>query len=102
MRFTVTMKCEKCGESYVGQAEHLVDAVGNMVKSAYEDDHAGGAMNLELQALGEKATDVNTVDEVLTILGMEPGEVHIVDGPLTQEQFEEFIQKHRDGDKPDG
>ena len=38
---------------------------------------------------------------ILDVLGLEPGQVHIIDDPgeMTQQEFHEFIQKHRDGDR---
>lgn len=69
MKYTVTMECE-CGQKFVGQGEHLVDAVGHMVKSASDGDHANSRLNQELAALAEKAENVNAVDGVLTSLGL--------------------------------
>lgn len=94
MQFSVTMSCGECGRKFAGQGEHLVDAVGAMVKSAYEGNHAKDRMNQELEALAHKAEGVNAVDSVLSALGLE-----IVGPPLTQEQFEEFLEEHRDGDE---
>ncbi len=70
MKFTVTMECGDCGGKFAGQGAHLVDAVGAMVKSAYEGDHAKDRMNQELAALANKAEEVNVVDGLLTSLGM--------------------------------
>lgn len=69
MKYTVTMECN-CGQRFVGQGEHLVDAVGHMVKSASEGGHADSNLNQELAALSQKAEDVNAVDGVLTALGL--------------------------------
>ncbi len=79
MKFTVTMECGECKQKFVGQGEHLVDAVGTMVKSAYEGDHAKDRMNAELAALAEKAEEVNVVDGLLTALGLSRGEITIID-----------------------
>ena len=79
MQFTVTMVCEKCGEKFVGQDEHLETAVGHMVKSAYDGGHANDAMNLELQALADKADGVNAVSDVLGVLGLDPSQVVVMD-----------------------
>jgi hypothetical protein len=79
VKFTVTMECEGCGEKFVGQAEHLVDAVTGMVGSAAKGDHAGGPMNLELEALAGKAGDVNAVGSVLEVLGLNPSQVVVMD-----------------------
>ncbi len=79
MKFTVTMECGECGQKFAGQDEHLERAVGNMVKSAYDGDHAHDKMNLELAALAQKAENVNMVDGVLTSLGLSMGEVTIID-----------------------
>jgi hypothetical protein len=79
VKFTVTMECEGCGQKFVGQAEHLVDAVGHLVKSATEGDHAGGKMNQELEALAAKAQSVNKVNDVLGALGMSPSQVVVMD-----------------------
>ncbi len=70
MKFTVTMECGDCHEKFSGQGEHLVDAVGAMVKSAYDGEHAHDRMNQELAALAQKAEQVNVVDGILTSLGM--------------------------------
>lgn len=70
MKYMVTMECEGCGEKFVGQGEHLVDAVGHMVKSASDGGHANERLNQELAALAQKAEDVNVVDGVLTSLGL--------------------------------
>ena len=103
MEFTVTMKCSKCEQKFSGQAEHLVDAVTHMVESAAAGDHVSRALNEELAALVGKAEEVNAVGSILEALGLEPGQVHIIDDPglMTQKEFGEFIQKHRDGDKHD-
>jgi hypothetical protein len=79
MRFTVTMKCAKCGEKFVGQDEHLVDAVTHMVESAAAGNHDGKHLNQELQALAQKAKEVNVVGSILDVLGLEPGQVMMVD-----------------------
>lgn len=104
MEFTVTMKCSKCGEKFAGQAEHLVDAVTHMVESAAAGKHVTTGLNQELEALSGKAEEVNIVGSILDALGLEPGQVHIIDDPglMTQKEFGEFIQRHRDGDQPDG
>ncbi|MCK5650397.1 MAG: hypothetical protein KAJ42_03425 [Gemmatimonadetes bacterium] len=104
MEFTVTMKCSKCDQKFAGQGEHLVDAVTHMVESAAAGKHITKRLNKELEALSGKAEEVNIVGGILDILGLEPGQVHIIDDPgmMTQEEFGEFIQKHRDGDKHDG
>ena len=70
MQFTVTMTCGDCGAKFAGQGEHLVDAVGAMVKSAYDADHAKDRMNQELAALADKAAEVNTMDGLLSSLGL--------------------------------
>ena len=103
MSFTVTMKCSKCDQVFVGQDEHLVDAVTHMVESAAAGKHVTKRLNQELEALSGKAEEVNIVGGILDVLGLEPGQVHIIDDPgqMTQQEFHEFIQKHRDGDKPD-
>ena len=101
MEFTVTMKCSKCGEKFAGQAEHLVDAVTHMVESAAAGKHVTKRLNQELEALSQKAEEVNIVGGILDVLGLEPGQVHIIDDPgeMTQQEFHEFIQKQRDGDR---
>jgi hypothetical protein len=98
------MKCAKCGESFVGQDEHLVEAVTHMVESAAAGNHDGKYLNQELAALTQKAQEVNIVGGIMDVLGLEPGQVHIIDqdNVMTQKEFQEFIQKHRDGDKPSG
>ena len=78
MKFTVTMECGECGQKFAGQDEHLERAVGNMVKSAYDGDHAHDKMNLELAALAEKAKSVNAVDGLLSAMGLHRGEVTII------------------------
>ena len=70
MKFTVTMECGDCHEKFAGQGEHLVEAVGHMVKSAADGEHAHDRLNQELAALAQKAEDVNIVDGVLTSLGL--------------------------------
>lgn len=94
MKFTVTMECEGCGQKFVGQAEHLVDAVGHLVMSATEGDHAGGPLNQELGALASKAQDVNAVSEVLGALGLEEGQVVVMDKT-------ELIEHLKKREKPD-
>ncbi len=78
MKFTVTMECS-CGEKFVGQGEHLEEAVGHMVKSAYDGDHAHDRLNQELAALAGKAQDVNAVDGLLGVLGLTPDQITIID-----------------------
>lgn len=106
MEFTVTMKCSKCDQKFSGQAEHLVDAVTHMVESAAAGEHTTKKLNQELAALSQKAEGVNIVGGILDVLGLEPGKVTMIDieedAVMTQKEFQEFIQKHRDGDKPDG
>ena len=84
MKFTVTMECGECGQKFAGQDEHLERAVGNMVKSAYDGDHAHDKMNLELAALAEKAKSVNAVDGLLSAMGLHRGEVTIINLDLEQ------------------
>ncbi len=79
MKFTVTMECGDCGGKFAGQGEHLVDAVGAMVKSAADGDHAADRMNQELAALAQKAEGVNMVDGLLTVLGLDPSHVVMID-----------------------
>ena len=104
MEFTVTMRCSKCGEKFAGQDEHLVQAISAMVKSAYDGEHAHDRMNQELESLSQKAEEVNIVGGILDVLGLEPHQVHIIDeeSVMTQKEFHEFIQKHRDGDADGG
>jgi hypothetical protein len=104
MEFTVTMTCSKCDQKFSGQAEHLVDAVTHMVESAAAGDHVTDKLSQELGALSGKAGAVNIVGSIIDVLGLEPHQVHIIDQEdvMTQKEFQEFIQKHRDGEKPDG
>lgn len=94
MKFIVTMECEGCGQKFVGSAEHLVEAVGHLVMSATEGDHAGGPLNQELEALAGKASDVNAVSEVLGVMGLEPGQVVVMDKS-------ELIEHLKKREKPD-
>jgi hypothetical protein len=91
VKFTVTMECEGCEQRFVGQAEHLVDAVTGMVGSAAEADHAGGPMNQELEALATKADDVNAVGSVLDALGLKPGDVQIME-PISMDQLRAMLR----------
>lgn len=104
MEFTVTMKCSKCDQKFAGQAEHLVDAVTHMVESAAAGKHVTDRLNQELESLSQKAEEVNIVGGILDVLGLEPHQVHIIDeeSVMTQKEFHEFIQKHRDGDADGG
>lgn len=79
MKFTVSLECTSCGQKFVGQDEHLVDAVTHMVESASAGEHDGKALNQELQALAQKAQEVNVVGGILDVLGLEPGQVMMVD-----------------------
>jgi hypothetical protein len=104
MEFQVSMTCSKCGQVFAGRDEHLVDAVTHMVESAAAGDHVTKRLNQELGALSAKAEEVNIVGGILDVLGLEAGDVHIIDeeSVMTQKEFQEFIQKHRDGEKSDG
>ncbi len=105
LRGRVPFSCRLIGKGrLLHKAEHLVDAVTHMVESAAAGDHVTKKLNVELGALSQKAEEVNAVGSILDALGLEPGQVHIIDDPglLTQKEFQEFIQKHRDGDRHDG